>query len=238
MLGDNLLYVILLAALGLAALLVNHVLTTREKDRAERNERLKWLKEQAEHTLNALSVLRELNCRSDITDKLNQHALSLIEEIGILAPESDLMSDISKVKESADRTRIRQEPLNNDKAVKRAQIYLNFAETLIGDMANKGRMSPLLVESYQRELYWINQSMVADAHQAQARALLDKGDRLEALTHLKHAKAILVRAAVPQRQKQERLNQVQALIDQLQPKRDYGSGTLADSLDAYLSEQK
>lgn len=236
MLSDNLIYVFLIAALGLAALSVNFVITSREKYKETRNSRLKWLKEQSEHTLNALAVLKEINCRGDITDKLNQHALSLIEEIGVLAPDSELMTDVSKIKDSTDRTRPKQEPFNNDRAVRKAQIYINFAEKLIIDMANKGKMTPQLAHTYQQELYWLNISMVADAHITQGRTLMQQGDNLGALSHYKHAKAILVRAAVPQRQKQDRLQPVQQLIDKLQPKRDFGPGALADSIDAYLKD--
>lgn len=236
MLSDNLLYVFLIAALGLAAISVNYIITSRERDKEYRNTRLKWLKEQSEHTLNALSVLKEINCRGDIIDKLNQHALSLIEEIGILAPDSELMTEVSKIKDSADRTRPKQEPFNNDRAVRKAQIYINFAEKLIIDMANKGKMTPQLAHTYQQELYWLNISMLADAHITQGRSLMQQGDKIAALTHFKHAKAILVRAAVPQQQKRDRLIPLQGFIDQLQPKKDTGPGALAETLDAYLND--
>lgn len=237
MLSNNLLYVFLIAALGLAALTVNYVITSREREREYRNTRLKWLKEQSEHTLNALSVLKEINCRGDIIDKLNQHALSLIEEIGVLAPDSELMTEVSKIKDTTDRTRPKQDPFNNDRAVRKAQIYINFAEKLIIDMANKGKMTAQLAHTYQQELYWLNVSMVADAHIIQGKALMQQGDKVAALTHLKHAKAMLVRAAVPQHQKRDRLLPLQGLIDQLQPKKDLGPGALAETLDAYLKEQ-
>lgn len=236
MLSDNLLYVFLIAALGLAALSVNYIITSRERFKENRNARLKWLKEQSEHTLNALAVLKEINCRGDIIDKLNQHALSLIEEIGVLAPDSELMTDISKIKDTTDRARPKQDAFNNDRAVRKAQIYINFAEKLIVDMSNKGKMTAHLAHTYQQELYWLNVSMVADAHITQGKTLMQQGDKLAALSHFKHAKAILVRAAVPAQQKRDRLQPLQGLIDQLQPKRDLGPGALAETLDAYLKE--
>lgn len=238
MLSDNLLYVFLIAALGLAALSVNYIITSRERDKAYRNTRLKWLKEQSEHTLNTLSVLKEINCRGDIIDKLNQHALSLIEEIGILAPDSELMIEVSKIKDSTDRTRAKQEPFNSDRAVRKAQIYVNFAEKLITDMSKKGKMTEQLAQTYKQELYWLNVSMLADAHITQGKAVMQQGDKIASLTHFKHAKAILVRAAVPQQQKRDRLIPLQALIEQLQPKKDLGPGALAETLDAYLNEQQ
>lgn len=237
MLSDNLLYLLLIAALGLGALVINHLLTTREQMRESRGKRLKWLKEQAEHTLNSLAILKEINCRTDIIDRLNQHALALIEEIAVLAPDSELMTEISKVKDSTDRTRPRQDAPKSDREVKKAQIYITFAEKLIIDMADKGKMTAHLARAYQQELYWLNICMVADAHNYQAQQLIEGKDSIGALSHLKHAKALLLKAMVPQRQKQERLRQVQSLIDQIQPKRDYGPGRLAESVDAYLSDQ-
>lgn len=237
MLGDNLYIVILLAGVGLLALVVNYAITSREQMNEAKRERLNWLSTQAEHTLNALGVLKEAGCRQDIVDKLNQHAMALIEEIGLLAPNSELMTEISQLKESSDRSRHDKTRFNSDRAVKRAQIYINFAEKLIVEMARARKMTGQLARTYQQELYWLNVSLVSDAHQNQAKRLLDAGDKHTALTHLRHAKAVLVRATIPQRQKQGRIDDIQAQIDRLQPKRTWGGGALAESLDEYLNEQ-
>ncbi|MBR9828572.1 MAG: DNA topoisomerase I [Oceanospirillales bacterium] len=236
MLGDNLYLVIMIAGVGILALVVNYVVTSREQESEARKERLSWLKTQAEHTLNALSVLKESGCRQDIIDKLNQHAMALIEEISLLAPDSELMTQISELKETSDRTKVDKSRFNSDRAVKRAQIYINFAEKLIVQMAKAGKMTGQLARTYQQELYWLNVSLVADAHQHQANRLSEMGDKHTALTHLKHAKAVLVRATAPQRQKQPKLDEIQASIERIQPKRNFGSGALAESLDDYLND--
>jgi hypothetical protein len=237
MLSDNLLYVVLIALVGCAALAVNYVITHREAQTKFRNERLKWLRQQAEHTLNALAVLKEVGCPADIVDKLNQHALSLIEEISALAPESDLMAEIARSKENTDRVQKRQSGLESDRAVRRAQIYLNFAEKLLVEMGRKGRLTPQLAQSYQQELYWLNVSMVTEAHITQAERLLKSGEKHAALAHYKHAKALLVRSTVPQHQKKPLQERLQAEIDRLQPRPDYGAGALADSIDDYLNSR-
>ncbi|WP_417534116.1 DNA topoisomerase I [Marinobacterium stanieri] len=237
MLGDNLYLVIMLAGVGILALAVNYVITSREQMSEAKRDRLTWLSTQAEHTLHALAILKEAGCRQDIVDKLNQHAMALIEEISLLAPESELMTEVSQLKESSDRSRPDKARFNSDRAVKRAQIYINFAEKLIIQMAKGGKMTGQLARTYQQELYWLNVSLVADAHQNQANNLLEAGDKQTALTHLRHAKAVLVRATAPQRQKQPRLDELQAQIDKLQPKRTWGGGALAESLDDYLNEQ-
>lgn len=236
MLGDNLYLVILIAGVGVLALLVNYVITAREQQSVARRERLSWLKTQAEHTLNALTVLKECGCRQDIVDKLNQHAMALIEEISLLAPDSELMTQISNLKESSDRTRLDKSRYSSDRAIKRAQIYINFAEKLLIQMAKAGKMTGQLARTYQEELYWLNVSLVADAHHQQATRLLEMGDKNTALTHLKHAKAVLVRATAPQRQKQPKIDELQASIDRIQPKRNWGAGALAESLDDYLND--
>lgn len=238
MLGDNLYLVILIAGVGMLALGINHVLTSREQQAQARRERLSWLQTQAEHTLHALAILREAGCRQDIVDKLNQHAMALIEEISLLAPESELMNEITQLKESSDRRREDRSGFNSDRAIKRAQIYINFAEKLILQMAKGGKMTSQLARTYQSELYWLNVSLVADAHRQQASRLLASGDRMEALSHLKHAKAVLVRATVPQQQKQPHLDSIQAEIDKIQPRRSRDSNALAESLDEYLNEEK
>ncbi|WP_432698651.1 DNA topoisomerase I [Marinobacterium sp. YM272] len=236
MLSDNLLYVVLIGLVGIAALAANYVITSREAQNKFRADRLKWLKEQSEHTLHALGVLKEIGCRPDIVDKLNQHAMSLIEEISALAPDSDLMEEIARNKESTDRIKKRPQGFESDRAVRRAQIYLNFAEKLLLEMGKKGRLTPQLAQAYQQELYWLNVSMVTEAHITQAERLLKNGEKHGALAHYKHGKAVLVRATIPQQQKQPLQQRLQAEIDKLQPKRDFGAGALADSLDDYLNQ--
>lgn len=238
MLGDNLYLVILIAGVGILALAINHVLTSREQQAEARRERLSWLQTQAEHTLHALAILREAGCRQDIIDKLNQHAMALIEEISLLAPDSELMNEISQLKERSDRSRPDKSGFNSDRAIKRAQIYINFAEKLILQMAKGGKMTAQLARTYQAELYWLNVSLVADAHRQQATRLLESGDKLAALSHLKHAKAVLVRATVPQPQKQPHLDSLQAEIDSIQPRRNWDSSALAESLDDYLNDER
>lgn|SRR5690554_4117612 len=236
--GDNLYLLILIAGVGILALAINHVLTSREQQAQARRERLNWLQTQAEHTLHALAILREAGCRQDIVDKLNQHAMALIEEISLLAPDSELMNEISQLKESSDRSRPDKSGFNSDRAIKRAQIYINFAEKLILQMAKGGKMTAQLARTYQAELYWLNVSLVVDAHRQQATRLLESGDKPAALSHLKHAKAVLVRATVPQPQKQPYLDSLQAEIDSIQPRRNRDSSALAESLDEYLSEER
>lgn len=231
MLSNNWVFVFLLAFVATTALLVSHIITSREQYNQSLDVRLKWLKEQAQHTLNALATLKELNCRGDIIDKINQHALALIEEIAVLAPESDLMTEISRVKDTTDRTRAKPDAFTNDRSIRKAQIYIKFAEKLIMDMAEKRTMTLQLAQTYQNELYWLNICMVADAQLHQGKELMHQGEKISALTYFKHAKAMLVRAGVSAQLKQLRLQQVQNLIDQLQPKKMHGPGVLNSSMD-------
>ena len=234
MLSDNIFYVVLIAIVGILALTANYVLTHKETQSVEKSKRLKWLKEQAEHTLNALAVLKEVGCREDIIEKLNQHAMTLIEEIGALAPDSDLMTEIVRNKESTDRVERRDGGLTSDRSVKRAQIYLNFAERLFVDLANKGRLTVHLAQAYQQELYWLNITIVTEAHINQAKRMVSINEPMSALSHYKHAKAILLRSTISGRQKKRYLDDIQAEIEKIQPRKDSGAGTLAESLDDYL----
>lgn len=235
MLGDNLIYVFLIGLVGILALTVNYLIANRESQNEHRSERLTWLKEQAEHTLNALAVLKEVGCRKDIVEKLNQHAMTLIEEIDAIAPNSDLLADLNREKDSADRMKKREGGLDSDRAVRRAQIYLNYAERLLIELAKKGRITPQLAHIYQQELYWLNVTMVSDAHLNQATRLLGVNEKQAALSHFKHAKAILVRATVPMSQKNDKIKAIQQQIDEIRPRQDYTEGTLADSIDKFLN---
>jgi len=233
-LSDNILYVVLIAVVGLIALTVNFIITTREHQEDAKEKRLIWLKGQAEHILQAISVLREANCKPEIINKINEHATSLLEEVAMLAPDSELFHSLSKQKDTADQAQPSANVFDSDKSLKRAQIYINFSEKLVLQLAKGGKITLTLARSYQQELYWLRITVVADAHIAQGEKFLASEDLMTAVSHFRHAKALLVRANIPQHNKKSRLDIVNGQIEKIQPKRAKSQGTLADSLDRFL----
>lgn len=212
MYNDNFIYVVILIAVLLAALGLNAFLDFRNDLNKKRRERLKWLSEQSSHTLNALSVLKQAGCRADIVEKLDQHAMSLIEEMIALSPKLNMGAPDPNEATSA----VEPQSLTSDRAIKRAQIYIKFAEKLMIEMARGGRITMQLAQAYKQELYWLSVTVVADGHINQAKTLEASGASLPALSHLKHAKAVVVRAMVSADLKQSRLQALQADINRLE----------------------
>ncbi len=213
MINDNLFYVIILISVLFGAVGINALIQFRDENNRKRLERLNWLSEQSTHTLNALSILKQTGCRAEIVEKLDQHAMSLIEEMAVISPKLDM-----EIPNAADvNSPPEVQPLSSDRAIKRAQIYINFAEKLILDMARAGRLTMQLAQTYKQELYWLSITVVADGHIHQAKQLEAEGQPLAALSHLKHAKAVLVRAMIPESQKKSRIETLQSDIDRLKP---------------------
>ncbi len=234
MLQDNLIYIAIIALVGAAALFINYFITRQEHNTSMKNSRLGWLQTRTLHTLDAITALRSAGCKPDILEKLNQHAMVLIEEISLLAPDSDLMTQVNNQKETADRTAPGTAQFTSDKELKRFQIYINFTEKLLAEMLKKGKLSQALARNYGQELYWLNLTVVAEAHINQGQRHLNENDPLTALSHFKHAKAVIVRAMVPQIKKQPLLDRIQPMIEEIQPNKTANAGTLADSLDNFL----
>ncbi len=213
MYNDNLIYVVILVAVLLGAVGINALIQFREEMNQRRMERIKWLGQQSTHTLNALAVLKQTGCRAEIIDKVDQHAMSLIEEMVVLSPKLNLqVPNASEVNIPPEA-----EPLNSDRAIKRAQIYITFAEKLMIEMARGGRLTMQLAQSYKQELYSLSITVIADGHIHQAKDLEAANQPLAALSHLKHAKAVLVRAMIPDIQKRARIEVLQREIDRLKP---------------------
>ncbi|WP_028470946.1 hypothetical protein [Neptunomonas japonica] len=234
MLQDNLIYIVIIAVIGAIALTINYFISQREYNTSAKHERLDWLRKQTFNTLDAIATLKAAGCKPEILEKLNNHAMVQIEEISQLAPDSDLMTQVNNQKETADRTAPGQGVFHSDKDLKRFQIYINFTEKLLNQMLKKGKLSPLLAENYGQELYWLNISIVADAHIHQAQQFIGQDEKPLALSHLKHAKAVIVRAMVPQQKKQPKLDLIQPQIIAIQPRKTKHSGALEDSIDNFL----
>ncbi len=219
MLIENIGYIIAIVCVGVIAIAVNYYITNREVDTKNRQERLTWLNEQATRTLEAIKALKEAGCKPEIVEKLNQHVTIQIEEISTLAPDSEIMSQINQTKEITNNTSASVTHLNNDRELKRIQIYITYTEKLIKQMVKHRTINMKLGKSYMSELYWLNIRNVVDAHRTQAQRVMENKDILTAISHLKHAKAILFRAQVPQSTKQERLDDIQAKLIELEPQR-------------------
>jgi acyl-CoA synthetase (AMP-forming)/AMP-acid ligase II len=219
MLIENIAYIIGIICLGVLAISLNYYITNRELDATNREERLTWLNEQATRTLEAMKALKEAGCKPEIIEKLNQHVTLQIEEISTLAPDSDNMTQINKKKQVTDGTTASINHLNNDRELKRIQIYITYTEKLIRQMVKQQGINTKLGKSYLSELYWLNIRNVVDAHLSQAERVTENKDNLTALSHLKHAKAIIFRAQVAPSLKQERLDEIQLKINSLEPKK-------------------
>ncbi len=231
MLQDNLIFLFSLIAVGFVALLVNNYFSTREQQNEYRNKRLKELNKKSAETLESLAVLREANCRTEITDALSGYVVSMIEEISTLAPESELLQDIGAQKESTDRITAVPGGFNNDRALKKAQIHIQHAEKLCIEMAQLNKLSVARAKQFQHDLYWLHVCVFADAHINQGNHYLERGDKLVAMSHYKHAKAMVARANVPQKQKQEYIDRIRDLLNRARPSSAMATGNLAASVD-------
>ncbi|MFT5707981.1 MAG: hypothetical protein ACI9ES_002283 [Oceanospirillaceae bacterium] len=217
MLIENIAYIVAIIFVGVLAISLNYYITNRELDTTNRQERLTWLNEQAIRTLEAIKSLKTAGCKPEIIEKLNQHVTLQIEEISTLAPDSEIMNQINQKKEITNNTLASTSHLNNDRELKRIQIYITYTERLVKQMVKKNTINTKLGKSYMSELYWLNIRNVVDAHRTQADRVLENNDTLTALSHLKHAKAIIFRAQVSQAMKQERLDDIQMKIVKLEP---------------------
>ncbi len=236
MLHDNIIILITIAVVGLLALIGSHIISQREQHAREQAARAKWLGQQAEHGINALGILRACSCKPEIIERIETHVEGLISEMAALTPDNPLLSTLSSQKQNAKRSTAAAATLNSDRAIKRASIFINYARELLTEMVQNNSVSPALAKNYAQELHWLNVSMIATAHLTQGQKSLGTQDKPVALSHLKHAKAVLTRAMVPQQLKQERLTQIQSLLDSLEPRPQRSDGTLADTIDAYFKD--
>jgi len=230
---ENIGYIIAIICVGVFAISLNYFLTNREQDISNREERLIWLNEQATRTIEAMKALKEASCKPEIIEKLNQHVTLQIEEISTLAPDSDIMNQINKKKEITDNTAPSDIHLHNDRELKRIQIYITYTERLVKQMVKTRNINMKLGKSYMSELYWLNIRNVVDAHRTQAKRVMGSADNLTALSHLKHAKAILFRAHVSQSLKQERLDDIQRMVLEIEPLKEKHNDSLDEELDNF-----
>lgn len=233
-LKENLIYIVIIALIGAIALTISYIITRREQKAQAKSDRLTWLRKQAIHILDGITTLKSAGASAGLLEKLNKQAMVYIEEISLLAPDSDLMTQVNNQKEAAERTPAGQGLFRSDKDLKRLQIYIRFTEKLLTEQVKKGKLTGTLAKSYGQELYWLNIRVVAEAHENQALQLIADGDKLTALSHLKHAKAVVVRAMIPQAKKQPILERLQPQIEEIQPRKIIHAGALEESIDDFL----
>lgn len=212
MLQDNLIILLTVATIGFIAICINHFIASREQREEARIKRLRELRRKSELALNTITVLREASCRKEIIDKLSLFVTHMIEEISRLAPDSDLLAEISNLKDTNDNTQVAPGNFSSDKALKRAQLFISHAEQIFVEMAKMRMLTPTQVRHYQHDLYWLHVCVFADAHIQQGNDYLEQEDHLIALSHFKHAKAIITKTSVPQKKKKDRLEKLDKFI--------------------------
>ncbi len=237
MLQDNLIFLFSLIVIGFVALLINNFFSNKEQQQEYRSKRLKELNQKTGEVLETLVILKEANCRSEISDALSGYVVSMIEEIATLAPDSDLLQDISTQKEITDRVNPVPGGFNNDRALKKAQIHIHHAEKICIEMAQLGKLSISRAKQFQHDLYWLHVCVFVDAHINQGNFYLERNDKLIAMSHYKHAKAMVARANVPQKQKQAYIDKVRDLLNQARPSSAMATGNLAASLDQLAQKE-
>jgi hypothetical protein len=236
MLHDNIIILIIIAVVGLLALIGSHIINQRERHAHKQATRVQWLGQQAEHGISTLGILHACNCKPEIIERIETHVAGLISEMASLTPNNPLLSTLNNQKQSAERNTPTAAALHSDRAIKRASIYINYARELLTEMAQDNKLPPTLAKNYIQELHWLSVSIIATAHLTQGQKSLGTQDKPAALSHLKHAKAVLTRAMVPQHLKQERLSQIQTLLESLEPSPQRSGGPLADNLEDYFKE--
>ena len=234
MLQDNLMFVILIAIVGVGALTVNYIITSKELHSEAVESRLAWLKQQCELIFTALKVLKEIGTNPELTERINNHVMAMYDEVSMLAPDSELLAHLTDLREACDKALPTEDAVISDKAVKTAQVYLAFAEKLVIQLAKGGRLNVELAKSFRKDIHFQKIAIVVDAHLVQAKSHLEQDDKITALTHFKHAKAILMKANAPRAWKASRLDKTNAAIEALQPKRAAPSTRLVDSIDRML----
>ena len=212
MLQDNLIILLTVAAIGFVALCINYFIASREQREEARIKRLRVLRRKSELGLNTVTLLREADCRKEIIEKISLYISKMIEEIAQLAPDSDLLNEISTLRDTSENGQIQPGNFSSDKALKRAQLFISHAEKILVEMAQLRILTPTQVRHYQHDLYWLHVCVFADAHIQQGNDYMEQEDHLIALSHFKHAKAIITKTSVPQKKKKDRLETINQLI--------------------------
>ncbi|MEH6577889.1 MAG: DNA topoisomerase I [Amphritea sp.] len=236
MLQDNLILLISIAAIGCIAVFINFYISSKEQREEARIKRLTVLKKKAVDALNTLAVLREANCKPAIIEAVNKHAMGMFEEIANLAPGSELLESIGAQKESSEQATAIPGGFTSDRELKRAQIYIHHGEKILIEMSKSGTLPLNQATQYQHDLYWLHVCLFADAHIQQGNYYLERAEKLNAMSHYKHAKAIITRTSVQQKKKQEYLDQIRVLMNKARPSNPL-SVTLAASLEELEQEE-
>ncbi len=170
------------------------------------------LKQQAAQLLNALAILKQLECPATLNELLNQEALQLLTQIDRLNPAIGLIEKLHK------QSRIGAVPqqrihLDSDRSLQKAQLAIRFAGHYIRQRRNSGSIPKAAYDEARRQLQWLDGKTLIDTHIKIGKRLLDNNKPIVATRRFRRAKTAIGRlSSTPYRQ--QRMSQVNQLIEQ------------------------
>lgn len=213
--SNTLLLIICLLLILVTTLGVNYFFHQKEQERLRRRQLAKQLRREIEQTLDALLILKNRTGPAGIRELLSDYSTELIGRLRALNPKSDIMQQLQSQKEGG--LGDGGGSLNNANTIQRTQAGIRNAIKTLATLQQRGKLTPLTFGEYRHELLWLHCQVETDAYIEQAKRFAATKKTALAMSHLKHAKITVTKAVTRDPRKQEKINEINQLYDEVNP---------------------
>lgn len=213
--SNSLLLIICLLLILVTTLGVNYFFHQKEQERLRRRQLAKQLQREIQQTLDALLILKNRAGPAGIQALLRDYSTELIGRLRNLNPQSDIMQQLQSQKEggAADSAG----SLGSASAIAQTQAGIRNAIKTLTTLQQHGKLTPLTFGEYRNELLWLHCQVETDAYIEQAKRFAALKKTALAMSHLKHAKITVTKAVTRDPRKQEKLNEIKKMYDEVNP---------------------
>ncbi|MEH6471834.1 MAG: hypothetical protein V7752_11335 [Halopseudomonas sp.] len=210
------LLMISLVAILIIALLANYYVHQHQEQKLQRALLAKKLRFEAEKLLDALTILKQLQCPRSVIDLLNSEVAEILGKLNQLRPQSSVIEQIqSQIPMGTGESQSLN--LENDSAMKKAHTAIHFAIRFAHQRRSHGALSGIKCDELSRELQWLDSKIEIDTHINAGKRLLESDKPAVATSRFKQAKTVIGRLPHKEPHRQELMTQINELIVQALP---------------------
>ncbi|MFP8965430.1 hypothetical protein ACKC9G_02445 [Pokkaliibacter sp. CJK22405] len=205
--------IVVLVLVLIASLVVSHLAYRKEQELAAIENAFSAQRSRSEHIDDIQMGVQHLNLPTLAWNYLIDFHIHLLNEMKSIKPNAPGIDDTIQEQENLRGQQGSYQIPNTDRGIVKAQKYIKFTLRAMRQMRGENLLTPHQLEEINTKLSYCHNIIEIDAHTHQGIHALNKRHYQEGTTHLKHARALLIRTLMDDAEREVRLHKLDKYLE-------------------------
>lgn len=201
--------IIFLVFLLIGSLVVSHLAYKKEQELLAREHTFNAYRARAEHIQELITQLTHLPIEHDTWSAIINYLVHILGKMKEVKPEAAYLDDVIAEQEALRNRQPQYQVPASDRAIIKTQKQIRQAMRILRQSRGDGLLSPSALEEGINHLSYIHNLVEIDAHLQQGIEATKGKHHQDAVTHLKHAKGVLLRTVMSDSERKQKLDEVE-----------------------------